>query len=52
MISDDILKTLELNKKVLVLTERKEHVEILNHFLKSKCEVVSLTVKILNLYEK
>ena len=43
LIAEDIKKELELSKKILVLTERKEHVEVLNIYLKSKCEVITIT---------
>ncbi len=43
MIIDDVLKQIQDGRKVLVLTERKEHVEVLNLYLKSKCEVITLT---------
>jgi len=43
LIAEDIKKELELSKKILVLTERKEHVEVLNIYLKSICEVITIT---------
>jgi len=43
LIADDIKKELEPSKKILVLTERKEHVEVLNIYLKSVCEVITIT---------
>ena len=43
LITDDILKDLKASKKILVLTERKEHVEVLKIYLKSKCEVITIT---------
>jgi len=43
LIVDDIKKELEPSKKVLVLTERKEHVDVLNIYLKSICEVITIT---------
>jgi len=43
LIAEDIKKELESGKKMLVLTERKEHVEVLNIYLKSVCEVITIT---------
>jgi superfamily II DNA or RNA helicase len=43
LIAEDIKKELESSKKILVLTERKEHVEVLNIYLKSLCEVITIT---------
>lgn len=43
LIVDDIKKELEPGKKILVLTERKEHVEVLNIYLKSVCEIITIT---------
>ena len=43
LITQDILKQVSIGKKIIVLTERKEHVEILDLFLKSHCEVATLT---------
>lgn len=43
MIVSDILKEVQDARKILVLTERKEHVEVLNLYLKSHCEVITLT---------
>ncbi len=43
LIAKDIKKELESGKKILVLTERKEHVEVLNIYLKSVCEVITIT---------
>lgn len=43
MIINDILKEVQEGRKILVLTERKEHVEVLNLYLKSHCEVIILT---------
>ena len=43
LIVDDIKKELEPSKKILVLTERKEHVDVLNIYLKSICEVINIT---------
>jgi len=43
LIVDDILNEVRNNKKVLVLSERKEHLEILNMYLKSKCETIVIS---------
>ncbi len=43
MIVNDVLEQVELNKKILVLTERKDHVETLNLYLKDKCELITIT---------
>ena len=43
LIMQNIIKHVMAGKKILVLTERKEHVEILNLYLKSHCEVTTLT---------
>ena len=43
LIAEDIKKELVSGKKILVLTERKEHVEVLNIYLKSACEVITIT---------
>jgi len=43
LIAEDIKKELEPGNKILVLTERKEHVEVLNIYLKSVCEVITIT---------
>jgi len=43
LIAEDIKKELKPAKKILVLTERKEHVEVLSIYLKSVCEVISIT---------
>jgi superfamily II DNA or RNA helicase len=43
LITQDILQKITSGKKILVLTERKEHVEVLNLYLKSHCEVMTLT---------
>jgi superfamily II DNA or RNA helicase len=43
LIAEDIKKEIEPGKKILVLTERKEHVEVLNIYLKSVCEVIAIT---------
>ena len=43
LITEDIKRELGLGRKILVLTERKEHVEVLNIYLKSLCEVITVT---------
>jgi len=43
LIADDILHQTSGGKKVLVLSERKEHLEILNLYLKGKCETIVIS---------
>lgn len=43
LITQDILRHVMKGTKIVVLTERKEHVEVLNLYLKSHCEVITLT---------
>lgn len=43
LIVDDILKETSDGKNVLVLSERKEHLEILNLYLKGKCETIVIS---------
>lgn len=43
LITEDIQSEIATGKKVLVLTERKEHIEALRQFLKSKCEVLTVS---------
>src|SRR3989344_3188721 len=43
MIVEDILKEAKLGKKCLVLTERKDHAEVLSLYLKKDFEVITLT---------
>ena len=43
LIVDDVLKETSAGKKVLVLSERKEHLEILNLYLKGKCETIVIS---------
>lgn len=43
LIVDDILNEVGNNKKILVLSERKEHLEILNMYLKGKCETIVIS---------
>jgi len=42
-IISDIIKEVDKNNKCLVLTERKEHVEVLNYYLKGEYETIILT---------
>lgn len=42
-ITQDILTQAMAGKRILVLTERKEHVEVLSLYLKSHCEIITLT---------
>lgn len=43
LIIDDIIKEAQAGNKCLVLTERKEHVEVLSYYLKGQYEVITLT---------
>ncbi|MCX6316327.1 MAG: DEAD/DEAH box helicase family protein [Bacteroidetes bacterium] len=43
LISEDIQAEVVGGNKVLVLTERKEHIDALRQFLKSKCEVLTVS---------
>jgi DNA-binding transcriptional regulator YhcF (GntR family) len=43
MIVEDIKKEVRAGRKILVLTERKTHVDILQHYLKGVCETITLT---------
>ena len=43
LIVEDILRETALGKKVLVLSERKEHLEILDLYLKGKCETIVIS---------
>jgi superfamily II DNA or RNA helicase len=43
LIVDDILRETSGGKKALVLSERKEHLEILNLYLKGKCETIVIS---------
>lgn len=43
LIVEDILNEIGNGKKVLVLSERKEHLEILNMYLKSQCETIVIS---------
>ena len=43
LIIDDLTSELNAGKKVVILTERKEHIETLNQYLKQKYETVTLS---------
>ncbi len=43
LIADDIRTEINNGKSIMVLTERKAHIEILNHFLKQDCETITLS---------
>lgn len=43
MILDDIKKEIRAGRKILVLTERKAHVDVLQQYLKGACETITLT---------
>src|SRR3989344_5590673 len=43
LIIESVLNEIGNNKKVLVLSERKEHLEILNMYLKNKCETIVIS---------
>lgn len=43
LVTENILNETRNNKKILVLSERKEHLEILNMYLKSKCETIVIS---------
>jgi superfamily II DNA or RNA helicase len=43
VIVDDILSQIKNGKKLLVLSERKEHLEILDLYLKAKCETIMIS---------
>jgi superfamily II DNA or RNA helicase len=43
LIVKDILHETNANKKVLILSERKEHLEVLNLYLKGKCETIVIS---------
>lgn len=42
LILNDVISALKQGKKAVILTERKEHIETLNQFLKQKYETVTL----------
>ena len=43
LILDDVKKELNTGNKIVIITERKEHIETLNQFLKQKYETITLT---------
>lgn len=43
LITEDILTEVTAGNKVLVLTERKAHIEALQQYLKSKCETLTIS---------
>ena len=43
LIIDDILQEIHSGRKVLLLSERKDHLDVLNLYLKGKCEVIVIT---------
>lgn len=43
MIVEDIKREVRAGRKILVLTERKAHVDILQQYLKGTCETIALT---------
>ena len=43
LIVEDVLLQIKNNKRVLILTERKEHVDVLELYLKGHCEVITMT---------
>ncbi|MHB9140491.1 MAG: TOTE conflict system archaeo-eukaryotic primase domain-containing protein [Paludibacter sp.] len=43
LILEDILTELKLGKKVVIITERKEHIDTLNQYLKQSYETVTLS---------
>ena len=43
MIVEDIIREVRAGRKILVLTERKAHVDILQQYLKGTCETIALT---------
>ena len=43
LIIDDIIKEASNGNKCLILTERKEHVEVLSYYLKGQYEIITLT---------
>jgi superfamily II DNA or RNA helicase len=43
LVLDDIKKSVEAGHKTLVLSERKEHLEMLNMYLKGSCEAILVT---------
>lgn len=43
LVSKDILEQVEKGRRTLVLSERKEHLKVLELYLKGKCETLTLT---------
>ncbi|HUC88317.1 MAG TPA: DEAD/DEAH box helicase family protein [Candidatus Binatia bacterium] len=43
LVANDILDQIKLGRKTLVLSERKEHLKVLELFLKAKCETLIFT---------
>ena len=43
LIADDVRTEINNGKSIMVLTERKAHIEVLNHFLKLDCETITLS---------
>ncbi len=43
LIATDIIQEINNGRSVLVLTERKSHIDILNLFLKQDCEIITLS---------
>lgn len=42
-ITEDVIGEVKNGRKILVLTERKDHVEVLSQYLKSQAEIITLT---------
>lgn len=43
LIADDIRNEINNGRSIIVLTERKDHIEVLNQFLKQDCETIVLS---------
>lgn len=43
LITNDIFQQVKNKRKILVLTDRKDHVDVLNQYLKKECETITLT---------
>jgi len=43
LIANDILEQVKQGRKTLVLSDRKDHVDILNQYIKNDCETITLT---------
>ena len=43
LILDDVITEIKLGKKVVILTERKEHIDSLNQYLKQTFETITLS---------